>query len=366
MAWVAIGLSVASVGAGIYGAVSASDSAAAAQKANAANVAATNQANLQQFEESRGSTGSALLPLYAKGGEAQLYQDTLNAYNNAGNLSLTPAQLQALVAQFQPVQAQANAAGAGIFNGQTQAAELANQVPVYQANLAAAGAQKQGTLEALQSTLNNIKAIQAGKGYAGDSFGNQLLNFQARQGANTTAANAFSQANIGNAQANQSIRQNAINRQLANLGLPGQMAQSNAALGNLAANTTASQQGQRQQLFNMFNIGNKGFTYQNLPQVNPIASVGQNVGQGLSTGASGLGNYFANQQLANQSQANNLALIQALQNGGSTNPYTISSGVPINSNAGNLSSTPVTSTDISPVSATIGQSAGDFGLGAGF
>lgn len=298
---IAIG-ATAAIGAGAtaYAASSASASAANAQAQNAANVSNTNQLNYQQFLQSRGSTGSAIYPIYASNAEKQLYNDTLNTYDATGNLQPNASQLQALVAAQQPSQNQANAAGAGIFNGQLQQQLLQNQQPVYQAQLQAAQTQKQGTLEALQGTLNNIKAIQAGKGYAGDSFGNQMLNFQARQGANTNIANAFSQANLNNASAVQGIKSGVLNTQLNNLNLPGTLAANNVGLANLASNSLAQQQGQRQQLFNNFRIGTGQFQYQNLPQVNPIASTGQLVGQGVGALGSAGGNYLANQQLISQ------------------------------------------------------------------
>ncbi len=289
-----------SAGTSAYASSSASSSAAAAQAQNAQNIQNTNQLNYQLFQQGRGSTGSAIYPIYAKGAEQQLYNDTLNTYDATGALQPTAAQLQSIVGQQVPTLQQANAAGAGIFNGNLQNQLLAAQQPVYQAQLQAAQTQKQGTLEALQSTLNNIKSIQAGKGYAGDSFGNQLLNFQARQGANTQIANQFSQANIGNAQAVQGIKSGVLGTQLNNLNLPGTLAANATGLANLPSNTLAQNQAQRQQLFNNFRIGTNQFQYQNLPTVNPIAGAGQIAGQAGASLASGIGNYFANQNLTNQ------------------------------------------------------------------
>lgn len=277
------------------------DSQRSATNQNRDNVNATNALNLQMFQEGRGSTGSAIFPIYGKAAESQLYNDTLNTYDATGAIQPTAQQLQAIVAGQQQNQDLANTAAAGIFNGATQTQELQNQQPVYQANLAAAQTQKQGTLEALQSTLNNIKAIQAGKGYAGDSFGNSLLNFQARQGANTNIANQFSQANIGNAQAIQGIRQNAINRQLQNLNLPTAMAQNNINLAQQPANALAQQQGQRQQLFNMFRIGPGQFTYQNLPLVQPNSAA-----YGALANIGAAGNDLASAYIKNPNGVRNL------------------------------------------------------------
>lgn len=320
---IALGIGAAAVigaGATAYAASSASSSAADATAQNAANVGNTNQLNYQTFLQSRGSTGSAIYPIYAQGGEAALYGDTLNTYNATGALQPTGAQYQAIVANAAPAVAGANATTAAIFNGGTVNQELENLAPVNQANLTAVATQKEGTLEALKATLNNIKAIQAGKGYNGDSFGTQLLNFSARQGANTTASNALSQAQITNAQNTNTVKQNAINRQIQDINLPYAMASNNASLASLPANALENNMAQRQQLFGNFRIGTGQFQYQNLPTVNPIAGAGQIAGQAAGTVAGGVGNYLANQSLLSTLNNNN-------SNGGT--PTALPPGIPI-------------------------------------
>lgn len=292
---------IISIISGTIGGVLGADEQRHATNTNADNVANTNALNLRMFQEGRGSTGSSIYPTYASGAESQLYNDTLHTYDATGGIQPTAEQLQAIVAGQQIYQDQANAAGAGIFSGATQTQELNNQQPVYQANLAAAQTQKQGTLEALQSVVNNIKAIQAGKGYSGDSFRNSLLNFQARQGANTTIANQLAQANIGNAQAVQGIKQNAINRQLSNLNLPAAMAQNSINLAQSPANALASQQGQRQNLFNTFRIGPGQFSYQNLPTVQPNSAA-----YGALANVGAFGNSLASAYINNPKGVSNL------------------------------------------------------------
>lgn len=319
MSFVAVAIAggaVVAAGATAYAASSASASASAAQAANANNIKNTNQLNYQMFQQSRGSTGSALLPVYATAAEKQLYNDTLSTYDATGAIQPTGAQLQAIVAQQQAAQNGANTAGANLFNGNLENQLLAAQAPVYQAQLQAAQTQKQGTLEALQQTLNNIKSIQAGKGYAGDSFGNNLLTFQAHQGANTNIANTFSQANISNAQAQQGIKSGVLSTQLSNLNIPGQLASNNVGLASLAGNQLATNQAQRNSLFAPFMIGNKGFTYQNLPTVNPVASTGQIAGQAVGTLAGGAGNYLATQQLIGQLNSQQPTTTSSSWNGG--------------------------------------------------
>lgn len=296
----AVALTAAAVGAGatVYASNQASSSAAKANAQNAANVSDTNQLNYQQFQQSRGSTGSAIYPIYAAGTEQQLYSDATNAYNATGGANAPTLQsYQNIVGASLPTAQQATQAANGIFNGQTQSQELNNAAPVQQANLALAQTQKQSSLEALQQTLNNIKSIQAGKGYAGDSYTNQLLNFQARQGANTQGATAIAGANLQNAQQTQGIQQNAINRQLQNLSLPGQVAQQNIALAQAPTNAIDTNQVNRQNLFANFSLKQQAPFQYTAFQSQPTASTGQNIAQGVGQLTTGVGNLVANQQL---------------------------------------------------------------------
>lgn len=293
------GAAVVAAGATAFAASSASSSASAANATNAANVSNTNQLNYNEFLQSRGSDGSAIYPIYAAPAEAQLYSDTLGTYDATGAIAPTAAQYQAVVNGAQAGAAGATTAANNIFNGNTLNTELNQQAPVSAATLAVAQTQKQSSLEALQQTLNNIKSIQAGKGYSGDSFGNQLLNFQARQSANTTGAGAIANANLTNAKSVQGIQENATNREIQNLNAPTTAASQQANLLSLPTNALAQNQVTRQNLFSNFKIGTQAFQYQNLPLVNPTASTGQIAGQAAGSLASSVGGAVANQSLVN-------------------------------------------------------------------
>jgi hypothetical protein len=312
-----VGAGVLAAGATTYSASSAASSASQANAQNAANVSNTNELNLQEFLQSRGSTGSAIYPIYAAGTEQQLYNDALSTYNATGGANLpTLAQYQSLVNQSQPAAQGATNAVNGVFNGQTLNTELQQAAPVQAANIALAQTQKQGSLEALQQTLNNIKSIQAGKGYSGDSYTNQLLNFQARQSANTQGAQALAQAQLQNTSQTQGIQENAINRALQNVNLPGQVAQNNINLLQAPTNALDTNQVNRQNLFANFRIGTSApYQYSASPLVQPVASTGQIAGQAGASLASGIGNTLATNQLINALNGNTAASSAALTPG---------------------------------------------------
>lgn len=296
-----IAIAAAAVAAGGT-AYSASANSSAAQAANAANqfdISNTNQLNYAEFLQSRGATGSAIYPVYGANAEQQLYQNTLGTYDATGSLQPTAAQLTSMVAQAYPAASEATTAAGDIFNGQTVNRELQQNAPVAAANLALAQTQKQGTLEALQQTLNNIKSIQAGKGYAGDSFQNSLLNFQARQQANTAGAQAIAGANLTNAKSVQGIQENAINRELQNLNAPSNALSQQVGIAQAPANALEQQQVARQNLFSNFKIGTQAFQYQAPPLVTPTATPGAIAGQGIGSLASALGSAYANKNTAN-------------------------------------------------------------------
>lgn len=292
-----VAAAVIGAGALAYSATSASNSAKAANDANAANVANTNQLNYQQFLQSRGSTGSAILPIYDSATEAAMAQNATTEFNQAAANTLTPSGYQGIVNQNAPAEAGAVNTANNVFNGADLQSEQNAQAGVYAAQNQGVAAQKEATLESLQQSLNNIKNTQAGKGYSGDSFGTQLLNFGARAGANTANATNQANVNIQNASALQGINSNDINRRLSNVALPGTVAAGNANFQNLGAQTANAQTVNNQNVNSNFKIGTQAFQYQNLPQVNPVASTGQIIGQGVGSLASSAGNYLSNQQL---------------------------------------------------------------------
>lgn len=298
-----IAAAVVAAGATIYAAQAQSSATKKASEQNAQNVMNTNQLNYNMFQQSRGSKGNAVLPLYLTGANGQseesiLGQNAIGLYGAAGG-NMTPAQqiamYQALQSQFQPMQAGANATAQGIFNGNLQAQELQNYAPVATAMQQGVAAQKEGSLEGLQATLNQIKAIQAGQGFSGDSFGTNLLASNALRSTFSSNAALQSAANTTIAGAQSGIKQGVLGTQLSNLNLPNSMASENFNFANAPQNAALAQEGQRQQLFNMFRIGTGQFQYQNLPMVPPIPNIRQNVGQGVGALAGAVGrNYSTN------------------------------------------------------------------------
>lgn len=323
MSFVAVaigGAAVIGAGATAYSASQASKSQRQANDANLQAARETNDLNYQLFREGRGEDGSSLLPLYAtRNGrpfEPELFADTMAIYDATS--ALTPQQqyqrYQSVMEGLAPAQAGAVQTARGIFDGSLVNEAIANQQPVAQARTEAAGVRKNAGLESLQATLNEIKMIQRKKGFAGDSFGSNLVKFQARREANTMGAMDLAQAKLQNAQDESAIRQGGINTRINNLQAPYAMARNQIASLNAPEDALLDQQARRQQLFNAFRIGPSQFQYSPLPAVQPVASTGQIAGQAIAGIAGAGGNFAANYWLQQQQQKNTMEQLNAIKN----------------------------------------------------
>lgn len=294
----AVAVAAIAVGASAYAASESAGAQEDANKKNAENAKNTNLMNKAMFDEGRGSMGSAIYPTYAKDKngnlfEPQLFKDSMGTYNVVNSL---PPEIQLsnynnLVAPLSDTARQAAGTVAGIYNGDLEKEAMANQQPVNQGRQAVANSQ----LTALAQTLNDIKTINARKGYSGDSFGTRLLQFNARKGAGEEMASA----NLANAIDERGIHNQAMLAMIQNTALPYAQSQQALRQATLPTDTLLDQQARRQQIFNNFRIGTNQFQYQPLPQVQPVASTGQIVGQALASGASAYGGYMAAGNVAN-------------------------------------------------------------------
>lgn len=327
---------VVAAGASAYAASEQASAQEDANAQNAQNARDTNLANLQMFHENRGSTGSALMPIYAKDVdgnkvEPQLFADTLAAYDAASG-GLTPeqnkARYQAILNKYSEAQQGADATAKGVFNGDLTKEAIGDAQPVFDARQQGVATRKEAGLESLQQTLNEIKAIQSKKGFVGDSMADNTMRFNARRQINTAAANDQSQVDLQNASDVAQIKQSGIAARLANLNLPYNMAKQGFTLADSPENAVLDQTARRQQLFNWFKMGQGNFTYNPMPTVQPVASTGQIVAQGVGAVASGVGNYYANQSMA--SKLNGTGATTAAIKNGMVNPIGggVNQGVP--------------------------------------
>jgi hypothetical protein len=118
----------------------------------------------------------------------------------------------------------------------------------------------------------------------------------ALQAAGTVGA----EADLANAADVAGIKQQAINTRLQNLSLPLTQAGNRIQMSALPATAAGTTYVNSLQPLNWFKLNQQTNVPFRSPYVQPVPGVGAIVGQGVATGASTLGNYFANRALINQ------------------------------------------------------------------
>ena len=173
MAAIAIGVGAAATAGGAYMNSQATKSAAAATNAaNAKNTADTNALNYQMWRESRDS----ILPTYAAGSEASIYNDLLDAYNASKSGSRVSSTYNAITDAMQG----GNTAISNLMTGQTAEDRNALYNEIMQARNA-------GTSRVNSALLQGV----------GDVNAQRLAGVQSTNAANTAAINQGLRQSIG-------------------------------------------------------------------------------------------------------------------------------------------------------------------------
>lgn len=360
MPWLLAGAAVGGIGSLISG-NSAAKAADHAADVNAQNTAATNAANLNLFNLSRGAPdasgfGHAVLPTYFGGNEQaagqaaydnfnRLNQGAQNSYN--GLLSYQNALRPSLNSSLNAV--------ANRFNGQDLSQRLSYAAPVFNQRLNAASvygaglrdtasAQRGSINTALLEALKGINAQRSAQGFLGGSTFDRNRMLASLAGARGAAAVNTAQANAtGNNAYQTALGQNAFdtqglyNQNLDNMGRPeGLVSALNAAGGFEGAPSAgaASLFNNATNGLNFFRIQPQAFQQQSMPQVTPSIGTGQIFGSALN-GLGQLGQNYGMMQYFQGLQNggyNPTAVNTATSFGATSNPYL--SGTPYGANYG--------------------------------
>lgn len=299
MSFVAIAIGTVAVGASAF---AASQSASASKKAQQQNLSEQERINLLNTEMQLASRGapltgdyvpdnlqgqqSSVLPYYFGGTEKQTADDTAALYNAIQKLYGSPdsqiADYQRLVDQYGPANASNQKLVNDLSSGRLTDQALTERAPVFGQRLANAGSNRNAGIEALQDTLNEIDAIQAGKGFAGDTVGSRTLRFNARRAIGTQSAQDLGQAKLQNATDTANIQDTGRALRLSNLSLPDQMLQSAITRKQIPAAGVVQAQGTAMAPFKFFDIGPGAPTQYKPFQFQPQVSTGQIVAQGVA------------------------------------------------------------------------------------
>lgn len=301
--------SAIAAGAGIASGAMQSSAARKANKANQAIADEQNRLNYEMFLQSRGSQGSSLLPLYFnQEGQTPYEQELANQAMAAARLLPTAAQQQAqaraIQTRFQPTIDAATGTVQGIYDGGLLQEEQELLLPIEQERMQAVQTRRQAGLESLNQTLNDIRALQAGRGFSGDSSASNQLRANVRRQNATESAAMESGARLQNLADRRSIGMNDINRRISNVNLPLQAAEQSRQFQNFGATAALSNEAQRQGAFNWFRLQPQAFQSQRAPLVQPVATTGQYVAGALGQAGGAVANLAASQYIANNMYGN--------------------------------------------------------------
>jgi hypothetical protein len=308
---------------GTVGAVLSSDSAENANRTNRRNARDTNTTNVILNMLARGGTidaatahrlglpdnlvgqSSAVLPYYLSDIEQSTGMQAGALTNAIQSLYASPelemADYQRILGKYQPGFDANQQFATDIATGAETNKILGEAAPVFQARTDVATGKKNAALESLKETLNDIDAIQARKGYTGDTFGNRLLKFNARRSIATQGADDLGQAALQNAIEKAGLQQSGRQMRLNNVNLGDTLSRSDISRRALPGTATAQRFNTSLGPLQFFNIGPHQFTpFQNLPNQNPETSPWQLAAQG----AAGVGNTALNYYLQNNLQRN--------------------------------------------------------------
>lgn len=309
-----MGLIAGAIGVGVLGAGMSAYAASQQSSAEASAAQQQNQANIDEGLWGRGAplegqfvpqdmkgAQAAVLPYYFGGQETAMAGDATSIYNALKAYYGSPQNqlnlYQSILNGYQPSLSAADQLAADIANGNVTSQMLSEEQPVAQATLAEAQGTKSAAMEALAETLGQIDAIQAGKGYSGDSLGDRMLKFQATRTANQQGAAAINSANLSNAQAKQGIQQQGRALRIQNIGLPDTMARSALARTTLPSTMTTANYNNSLQPFSFYRMGQAQYQPVSVPAT---AGTGQIIGQAMGSLGSAASNYMLQSQLQNQ------------------------------------------------------------------
>lgn len=296
-----------SIVSGTTGAILGADAQRHAANVNADIARQTNEANKRMFDESRGSTGSAVLPTYLKTAEgdpfeAQLGKDLQDIWNTTKETGPSITDLTTANAPYAQMQSQAANEAGKIFSGEKGDELLSNLRPVQAARQKSVTFKRAAAIDALNKTLADIEAKQSAQGFRSDSLGSRLLSFKANKTAADEGAAAQSGVDIQNATDERAVRDQNAMLPIQNLSLPYSMAQQEINSRLLPANAFLDQTARRLQPFNFMRIGTQPFQYTPMPTVQPQAGPFQLLAQQMAQTGNTAAGYFAKQQQAQQYQ----------------------------------------------------------------
>lgn len=229
----------------------------------------TNEANYRMFQEGRGSTGSAFLPLYFGGRERGLANDAMSFYDATKNMLGTPQdqfnRYATTLGGYQPMVNAARGTLGDVFNGNITNSRMEFLQPVNAARTNYAKSQQQGVLGALQERINALNASSAKKGYSGTGSFNQNRLLNSTVPMRQAAAGVMAGADLANAQDVRGVQDQGMEARLRYMDMPFQQAQQALAMEMMPLSQVQQNFSRSMAPFDFFKMGPQSFRADPLP-----------------------------------------------------------------------------------------------------
>lgn len=305
MPWLLAAGAVAAAG-NYFGSKSQASAQADAAAQNLQLQRETNAQNLDIFHQSRGSSGSAVLPEYLSGYEGSLGTSAAQVaqalFGYGGGVNGRLASANSTLAGYQPAIDQGNTAMGNLFNGTTAAQRMTSLQPVLAARTGLARSRAAAINSSLDSTLAGLRAQRAASGFRGGSTFDTNRALAATTGARMGAATELGQAGLDNATATNNLSDNNLQMLLSNLNMPFQRGQQQLAFNNLPLTSVASSYNDALAPLNFFRMGGANPPYAAAPQVPTLTNNGQITGAAVAGAGNSIGQYLSQQQMMQQLQ----------------------------------------------------------------
>lgn len=275
--------------------------------ANAQNVAMqreTNAQNLAIFHDTRGASGSAILPEYLKdtegelGGSAAEVAKQLFGYGGGAGARLENA--SGMLTRYDPALEAGDQTVIDLATGKVGANRRDSLAPVLQARTNLARSRAASINQSLDETLAGLRAMRAGAGFRGASTFDTNRAMAATVGARGQATAGIAQADLDNQSAIHGLNENNLQMLLSSLDLPFQRGQQRLAFNDLPMRSVAQSYTDALSPLNFFRLPGANVPYGQSTQVQPVGNTGQYLGAALAGGAQSIGQYLAQQQLMKQ------------------------------------------------------------------
>ena len=285
-------------------------SAAKAQAdANAQNLALqreTNAQNRAMYDESRGSMGSAILPMYLKDYEAGLSRDAASTaqalFRYGGGPEQRLADSEEMLRRYNPAIEAGDQSVIDLATGKTAMGRTSSLAPVLAARTGLARSRASEINTSLDQILAGLRSTRAAGGFRGGSTFDTNRAMAATVGARQAAATGIGQAELENAMAGDNLYNSNLQMQLVGLQLPFQRAQQQMQFNDLPATSAAAYYQQALSPLSFFRMNPGTMPYAQAPQMGAVPNTGQLAGAALSGTAQSIGQYLAQQQLMQQLQ----------------------------------------------------------------